>query len=74
MAPDGPDVVEEILPCRVDVLCRRSNDPERMGRDPVDGLEAAAAPRPSYSGVSMVSTDRFSPTVFPSPLAAERWF
>jgi hypothetical protein len=73
MAPDAPDVVEEMLLCRVDVLCRRTIDPDRMGRGPVDAL-AATAPRPSLVGGSIAGTARFSPSILPEPPGKGNWF
>lgn len=60
MAPDAPDAVEETLLCLVDVLCRRTIDPERTGRGPTEALAAAVAPRPSFIEVSIAATDRLS--------------
>jgi hypothetical protein len=73
MDPDAPDVVEEMLLCRVDVLCRRTIDPDRMGRGPVDVL-AATAPRASLVGGSIAGTARLSPSILLEPPGRGNWF
>jgi hypothetical protein len=73
MPPEAPDVVEDILLWRVDVLVRRRIEPDRMGRDP-EGARPVAGPRPSFVVVSIVSTDRFSPAIRRSPPGAGNWF
>lgn len=68
MAPDAPDVVEDTLLCRVDVLSRRTMDPERTGRGPVE-VRVATAPRPSLTGGSIAATGRLSAVILLVPLA-----
>jgi hypothetical protein len=68
MAPDAPDVVDETLLCRVDVLSRRTMDPERTGRGPVE-VRVATAPRPSLAGGSIAATGRLSAVILLGPLA-----
>jgi hypothetical protein len=70
MAPEAADVVEEMLLCRVDVLCRLTNEPERMGRGPVEVLAAAVAPRPSFIGVFVAAAGSFSVIVLLVPPGA----
>jgi hypothetical protein len=62
MGPDPPEVVEEILLCRVDVLCRRTIDPDRRGRGPDTAL-TVAVPRPSLLDASIGSTWRIPPII-----------
>jgi hypothetical protein len=54
------DAVEDILLCRVDVLCRRNNEPARAGRGPV-GARLAILARASVIVVSIASIERFPP-------------
>jgi hypothetical protein len=70
MAPEAADAVEEMLLCRVDALCLLTNEPERMGRGPVEVLAAAVAPRPSFIDVSMAAAVRFSVMVLLVPPGA----
>jgi hypothetical protein len=58
--PDAPDVVEDKLLWRVEVLCLRRIDPALTGRVP-DGTRPAAVGRPSFTDEFIVSTDRFAP-------------
>jgi hypothetical protein len=74
MAPEAPDVVEEILLCRVDVLWRRAIEPDRTGRGPVEVRAAAVVPRPSFIEVSIEPVDRLSVRLLPVPPAAGNWF
>ena len=58
---DVADVVEELMLCRVEVLCRRSNDPALVGRGP-DTARVPAAPRDSFEA-SIASAGHFAPTI-----------
>ena len=74
MAPEAPDVVEDMLLCRVDVLWRRTIEPERMGRGPEEVRAAPVAPRPSFIDVSIAATERLSVIALPVPPGAGNWF
>lgn len=77
MAPDAPDVVDEILLCRVevDVLCRRAIEPERIGLGPIEPRAADVAPRPSFVGLSVDATEgRLSVIILLVPPGAGNWF
>jgi hypothetical protein len=56
MAPEAPEVVDEMLLCRVDVLCLRSREAVLAGRGPVTP-RPAAVPFPSV----MASMGRLPP-------------
>ena len=71
MAEDVADVVEETLPWRVDVLCRRIIEPVLAGRVP-EGTRPAVVPRPSAFEVLIVSAAGFSPIMLPFPPSARK--
>jgi hypothetical protein len=62
-----------MLLCRVDVLCRLTIEPERMGLGPVEILAAAVVPRPSLIDVSMAATARLSAIILFAPPGAGNW-
>lgn len=64
IAPDAAEVVDEILDCLVEVLCRRSMEPVLASRVPVVP-RAVTTPRPSDD--SIASKGRFSPIMLCSP-------
>lgn len=65
--------MEDILLCRVDVLCRLTMEPDRIGRGPVEALAAAAVPRPSFSDVSMAAIARLSVIILLALPGAGNW-
>jgi hypothetical protein len=68
IAPDAPDAVEDILLCRVELLCRRSSEPVLAGRVPFVPRPVTGA-RPSSD--SIASRGRFSGTMLCSPAILE---
>ena len=72
ISPAAPDVVEDILLCRVDVLCLRKIEPDRMGRAP-DGALLNVVTRPSFTDVSIASWESFPPIEPRSPPDIENW-
>jgi hypothetical protein len=69
IAPDAPDPTEEILLCRVDVLCLRKREPLLAGRGPVVPPRPAPVPRPSV----IASIGLFSPNMLCPPGAGKRF-
>jgi hypothetical protein len=71
--PSGPDggsivpveVVEDMLLCLIELLCRRIKDPVRAGRGPFNALAGTAT---LASDVSMAANGRFSGKMLCSPV------
>jgi hypothetical protein len=70
--PVAPDVVEDVLFCRLDKLCRRTIDAVLAGRGPAGARPTLPTlPRRSVMPTGVPSVGRFPPTTFRSAVARE---